>query len=39
MAELDGVTFGVQEGADESELGAGFVGDGGTDVVDGAGAC
>lgn len=39
VAELDGATYGVQDGDDESELGAGFVGDGDTDVVDGVGAC
>lgn len=39
VAELDGVASGVQDGDDESELGAGFVGDGDTDVVVGAGAC
>jgi len=37
VTELDVATAGVQDGADESELGAGSVGDG--DGVDVAGAC
>lgn len=39
VTELDGATAGVQDGAGESGLGAGSVGDGDTDVVDVAGAC
>ena len=39
VTEPDGVAAGVQDDADESELDAGFVGDGDTDVVDAAGTC
>lgn len=39
VTELDVATAGVQDGVDESELGAGSVGDGDGDVVYVAGAC